>query len=106
MSPSILLSVFFGILAMFQAKASLPDALVLVAISATYFRGWILSKDAYFYVATLLAISLSLLKFLTAVSAYIDAFLLGEVPRFELDPAVYGILVIPFAAWNAHKKKN
>ena len=91
----ILLAAAFLGLAILQIKYSIPDALVLVVISATYFRGWQTKKKGYEYAASILAVSFALIEILAFLAIYIDSLISGETGDLVVTPAMFGILTLP-----------
>jgi hypothetical protein len=99
---SLALSIVFALLALAEAKFSgVADALVMVVISLTYFRGWMVGRKSggedgkgYALAATLLAVSFAIIQVLSMLACFVDSVMTGEV-CVKPTPSMFGLLLLP-----------
>jgi len=60
----LIYGILFFILALIEVKKSIPNSFVLFTISAIFLKGFIVSKENYYFVGTLIAIIFALLSLL------------------------------------------
>lgn len=91
----ILLAFVFLALSVAEVNYSIPDAIILLIISATYFRGWQTKDAGYGYAATLLAVIFSTVEILSAFAGYVDSLILNSHESIQLTPAMLAIFTMP-----------
>ncbi len=91
----LILSLVFLVLALITARENALDALVLVVVAATYFKGWRKGSRGYLYAATILAVIFATLCLLILIANVIDAVVTGESLELKLNPGIVGFITLP-----------
>jgi len=79
--------ILFVILAWFEAKKSFMNAFVLLVIAITFFKGFIVKKKSYEFVASMIAVIFAIL--MTLVFLAIGSFSYG----------IFGFFALPALIW-------
>ncbi len=82
----LVFGIFFAIMALLELKSSIFNAFVLFTISATFLKGFIVKKENYYFVASIIALAFAILMLLV--------FLAGN----GLSYGLAGFVTLPYIA--------